>query len=83
FDWIAQGTQGGEKLVRGILGRMLFSNDEIKKVVKVISGGEQGRMLFGRLILKRPDVLVMDEPTNYLDMESIVALNLELDNYPG
>ncbi|MDF5829424.1 ABC-F family ATPase [Pseudomonas aeruginosa] len=81
FDWMAQWTQGGEQLVRGTLGRMLFSNDEIKKSVKVISGGEQGRMLFGRLILKRPNVLVMDEPTNHLDMESIEALNLALDNY--
>ncbi|MCY1426537.1 putative ABC transporter ATP-binding protein YbiT [compost metagenome] len=83
FDWMAQWTQGGEQLVRGTLGRMLFSNDEIKKSVKVISGGEQGRMLFGKLILKKPNVLVMDEPTNHLDMESIEALNLALENYPG
>lgn len=83
FDWMAQWTQGGEQLVRGTLGRMLFSNDDIKKSVKVISGGEQGRMLFGKLILKRPNVLVMDEPTNHLDMESIESLNLALENYPG
>jgi len=83
FDWMAQWTQGGEQLVRGTLGRMLFSNDEIKKSVKVISGGEQGRMLFGKLILARPNVLVMDEPTNHLDMESIEALNLALENYLG
>ena len=83
FDWMAQWTQGGEQLVRGTLGRMLFSNDDIKKSVKVISGGEQGRMLFGKLILKKPNVLVMDEPTNHLDMESIEALNLALENYPG
>ncbi len=83
FDWMAQWTQGGEQLVRGTLGRMLFGNDEIKKSVKVISGGEQGRMLFGKLILKKPNVLVMDEPTNHLDMESIEALNLALENYPG
>ncbi len=69
--------------MRGTLGRMLFSNDEIQKSVKVISGGEQGRMLFGKLILKKPNVLVMDEPTNHLDMESIEALNLALENYPG
>ena len=62
---------------------MLFSNDDIGKSVKVISGGEQGRMLFGKLILQKPNVLVMDEPTNHLDMESIEALNLALDNYPG
>ncbi|AYF86312.1 ABC-F family ATPase [Pseudomonas sp. DY-1] len=83
FDWMGQWTQGGEQLVRGTLGRMLFSNDEILKSVKVISGGEQGRMLFGKLILKKPNVLVMDEPTNHLDMESIEALNLALENYPG
>ena len=83
FDWMAQWTGGGEQLVRGTLGRMLFSNDDIKKSVKVISGGEQGRMLFGKLILKKPNVLVMDEPTNHLDMESIEALNLALENYPG
>ena len=70
-------------MIRGTLGRMLFSNDEILKSVKVISGGEQGRMLFGKLILQKPNVLIMDEPTNHLDMESIEALNLALENYPG
>jgi len=83
FDWMGRWTQGGEQLVRGTLGRMLFSNDEILKSVRVISGGEQGRMLFGKLILQKPNVLVMDEPTNHLDMESIEALNLALENYPG
>ena len=62
---------------------MLFSNDEVKKSVKVISGGEQGRMLFGKLSLINPNVMLMDEPTNHLDMESIEALNLALENYPG
>jgi ATPase subunit of ABC transporter with duplicated ATPase domains len=70
-------------MVRGTLGRMLFSGDDIEKSVKVISGGEQGRMLFGKLILQKPNVLLMDEPTNHLDMESIEALNLALENYPG
>jgi ATPase subunit of ABC transporter with duplicated ATPase domains len=83
FDWMGQWTQGGEQIVRGTLGRMLFSNDDILKSVKVISGGEQGRMLFGKLILQKPNVLLMDEPTNHLDMESIESLNLALDNYPG
>ncbi len=82
FDWMGQWTQG-EQMVRGTLGRMLFSNDEILKSVKVISGGEQGRMLFGKLTLQKPNVLIMDEPTNHLDMESIEALNLALENYPG
>jgi ATPase subunit of ABC transporter with duplicated ATPase domains len=83
FDWMKQWTAGDEQLVRGALGRMLFSNDDVKKSVKVISGGEQGRMLFGKLSLINPNVLLMDEPTNHLDMESIEALNLALENYPG
>ncbi len=83
FEWMQQWTTGGEQTVRGALGRMLFSNDEIGKSVKVISGGEQGRMLFGKLILQQPNVLVMDEPTNHLDMESIEALNLALEHYAG
>ncbi|MFT6615861.1 MAG: ATPase subunit of ABC transporter with duplicated ATPase domains [Halopseudomonas sp.] len=83
FDWMTQWTTGGEQLVRGTLGRMLFSNDDILKSVKVISGGEQGRMLFGKLILQKANVMIMDEPTNHLDMESIEALNLALENYPG
>jgi ATPase subunit of ABC transporter with duplicated ATPase domains len=62
---------------------MLFSSDEISKSVKVLSGGEQGRMLFGKLMLQRPNILVMDEPTNHLDMESIESLNTALENYPG
>jgi len=82
-DWMAQWTPDGEQMVRGTLGRMLFSGDEIGKSVKVISGGEEGRMLFGKLILQKPNVLLMDEPTNHLDMESIEALNLALENYPG
>ncbi|HBP78085.1 MAG TPA: ABC-F family ATPase, partial [Halomonas sp.] len=83
FEWMGQWTKGGEQVVRGALGRMLFSSDDIGKSVKVISGGEQGRMLFGKLTLTNPNVLLMDEPTNHLDMESIEALNLALENYPG
>jgi len=83
FDWMKQWTKGDEQLVRATLGRMLFSGDDAKKSVKVISGGEQGRMLFGKLILQKSNVLLMDEPTNHLDMESIESLNLALENYPG
>ncbi|WP_097460641.1 ABC-F family ATPase [Mangrovitalea sediminis] len=83
YEWMAQWTQGGEMLIRGTLGRMLFSNDEIQKSVKVLSGGEQGRMLFGKMVLQKANVMLMDEPTNHLDMESIEALNLALENYPG
>lgn len=83
FEWMSQWTLSGEQAIRGALGRMLFSGDDIHKSVKVISGGEQGRMLFGKLTLLKPNVMLMDEPTNHLDMESIEALNLALENYPG
>ena len=89
-DWIGQWVRAGgyegndvETLIRGTLGRLLFSGDEVKKSVKVISGGEQGRMLFGKLILLHNNVLLMDEPTNHLDMESIESLNNALEKYPG
>ena len=72
-----------EQSIRGTLGRLLFSTDDINKKVSVISGGEQGRMLFGKLMLQRNNILLMDEPTNHLDMESIESLNLALDNFPG
>ena len=70
-------------VVRSILGRLLFSGDEVNKSVKVISGGEQGRMLFGKLILQKNNILLMDEPTNHLDMESIESLNGALEKYSG
>ncbi len=83
FDWIAQWTKGDDQAVRSTLGRMLFSQDDVKKFVRVLSGGEQGRMLFGKLTLLKSNVLVLDEPTNHMDMESIESLNLALENYPG
>ncbi|MFZ3222942.1 MAG: ABC-F family ATPase [Rugosibacter sp.] len=89
-EWITQwvregGYEGGdvETLIRGTLGRLLFSGDDAKKSVNVISGGEQGRMLFGKLMLLRNNVLLMDEPTNHLDMESIESLNTALDKFTG
>jgi ATPase subunit of ABC transporter with duplicated ATPase domains len=72
-----------DQTIRGTLGRLLFSADDINKSVKVISGGEQGRMLFGKLILQKNNIMVLDEPTNHLDMESIESLNTALENYPG
>ena len=89
-DWISRyvregGYDGDDAvtLVRGTLGRLLFSGDEAKKPANVISGGEQGRMLFGRLMLQRKNVLLMDEPTNHLDMESIESLNTALEKFAG
>ncbi len=85
MEWMYQWAQEGddEQVMRGTLGRLLFSQNEITKSVKVISGGEQGRMMFGKLMLQRPNILVMDEPTNHMDMESIESLNLALENYAG
>ncbi|WP_237484397.1 ABC-F family ATPase [Vibrio hippocampi] len=84
-DWMGQWRQEGddEQVVRSFLGRMLFGQDDIKKSVKVLSGGEQGRMLLGKLMMHKPNILLMDEPTNHMDMESIEALNLALENYKG
>lgn len=84
-DWMTQWRRehDDDQVVRGILGRLLFSGDEVKKSVKVISGGEEGRMLFGKLMLQRNNVLLMDEPTNHLDMESIESLNAALEKYTG
>ncbi|MEN3110685.1 ABC-F family ATPase [Uliginosibacterium paludis] len=89
-DWISGyvregGYEGDDAitLIRGTLGRLLFKGDDVKKSVKVISGGEQGRMLFGKLMLQRKNVLLMDEPTNHMDMESIEALNGGLMDFNG
>jgi ATPase subunit of ABC transporter with duplicated ATPase domains len=85
FDWMDYWGKDSddEQIIRGTLGRLLFSSNDIDKSVKIISGGEQGRMLFGKIMLQRPNIMLMDEPTNHMDMESIEALNLALENYPG
>ncbi|MEO0368537.1 MAG: ABC-F family ATPase [Pseudomonadota bacterium] len=85
YDWMFQWRKDGEdeQFVRGVLGQLLFSKHDITKPVKVLSGGEKGRMLFGKIMMQRPNIIVMDEPTNHLDMESIESLNLALANYEG
>jgi ATPase subunit of ABC transporter with duplicated ATPase domains len=85
YDWMEQWGQESddEQSIRGTLGRLLFSQGDIDKKVGVLSGGEQGRMLFGKLMLQLPNILLMDEPTNHMDMETIESLNLALENYPG
>jgi len=85
IDWMSQWKHDEDDMqaIRGTLGQLLFSQNDINKPVNVISGGEQRRMLFGKLVLQRPNVIIMDEPTNHLDMESIESLNAALDSYPG
>ena len=73
----------GEQEVRGNLGRMLFSQHDIKKRVQQLSGGEQGRMLFGKFMFQNANVMLLDEPTNHMDMEFIESLNLALEHYEG
>ena len=85
LDWMTQfkNEKDDIQVMRSVLGKMLFGKEDVKKSVKSLSGGEKGRMIFGRLMLQKPNILLMDEPTNHLDMESIEALNLALDNYKG
>ena len=85
FDWMAQWKreEHGEQEIRGNLGRMLFSRNDIEKTVQKLSGGEQGRMLFGKFMFQNPNVLLLDEPTNHMDMEFIESLNTALEHYPG
>jgi ATPase subunit of ABC transporter with duplicated ATPase domains len=70
-------------MIRGMLGRLLFTADDAFKKARVCSGGEKNRLLFGKLMLSDANVLVMDEPTNHLDMEAIEALNHALKDYDG
>lgn len=85
YDWMSQWKteEQDETAVRGSLGRLLFNADAIKKNIKVCSGGEKGRLLFGKLMMGNHNVLIMDEPTNHMDMESIESLNLSLEMYEG
>ena len=84
-EWIDQWTKEGDddQAVRSILGRLLFSGDDVRKPVRVLSGGEKGRMMYGKLMLGRHNVLMLDEPTNHMDMESIESLNIALEKYAG
>jgi ATPase subunit of ABC transporter with duplicated ATPase domains len=80
-DWAKEGDD--EQVIRGTLGRLLFSGDDVTKPLRVLSGGEKGRMLYGKLILTQPNVLLMDEPTNHMDMETIESLNMALEKFKG
>jgi ATPase subunit of ABC transporter with duplicated ATPase domains len=81
--WRREDKAQDDQIVRATLGQLLFSGDDQKKALKVISGGEGQRMIIGKLVLDMPNVMLLDEPTNHLDMESIESLNTALDKYPG
>ncbi|MEP5766092.1 MAG: ABC-F family ATPase [Halieaceae bacterium] len=85
YDWMSQWRKPShdDQIVRATLGRLLFSSEDFEKPVRVCSGGEKNRLLFGKLMMMDTNVLLMDEPTNHLDMESIEALNLALEHYEG
>lgn len=85
FEWMSQWRlpKHDDLAVRGMLGRLLFTSDDANKKVRVCSGGEKNRLLFGKLMMMDTNVLIMDEPTNHLDMEAIEALNTALKKYDG
>ncbi|KRM86725.1 abc transporter atp-binding component [Lacticaseibacillus thailandensis DSM 22698 = JCM 13996] len=86
LDWLRQyapKNQQDNTFLRGFLGRMLFSGDDVLKPISVLSGGEKVRSILSKLMLTQPNVLVMDDPTNHLDLESIQALNDALVAFPG
>ena len=83
-DWLRQySPEQDDAYVRGFLGRMLFTGDESLKPVKVLSGGEKVRCMLSKLMLSGANVLIMDEPTNHVDLEAITSLNEALVNFPG
>ena len=83
-DWLAQfSSDSSELYLRGYLGKMLFSGEEIYKKVSVLSGGEKVRCMVAKMMIQQPNTLVLDSPTNHLDLESIQAFNNSLINFKG
>src|SRR5258708_24555646 len=84
FSWMSQytGKADDDQIVRATLARLLFSGEETKKSVRVLSGGEKGRMIYGELILTTPNVLLWDEPTTHRDMKTTASLQLVLAHAP-
>jgi len=83
-DWLRQySEEKDEQFIRGFLGRMLFSGEEVYKLSSVLSGGEKMRCMLSKIMLKHPNFLLMDEPTNHLDLESITALNSAMTDFKG
>ena len=82
-DWLSQFGEGNEVYMKGLLGRMLFSGEEVLKKVSVLSGGEKMRCMIARMQLRNANCLILDTPTNHLDLESIQAFNNNLKTYKG
>ncbi len=84
IDWLAQySPDTSELFLRGYLGKMLFSGEEVYKKVSVLSGGEKMRCMIARMMIENPNTLILDSPTNHLDLESIQAFNNSLVSFPG
>lgn len=82
-DWLSQYGPGNEVVMKGFLGRMLFKQEEVEKKVRVLSGGEKMRCMIARMQLKNANCLILDTPTNHLDLESIQAFNNNLIQFKG
>jgi len=84
IDWLRQySKEKDEQFIRGFLGRMLFSGEEVNKMAEVLSGGEKVRCMLSKIMLQHPNFLLLDEPTNHLDLESITVLNKGMDEFKG
>ncbi len=84
IEWLHQfDPKASQQELRGVLGQMLFSGEDAEKSTHALSGGESARLIFCKLMLQKPNVLIFDEPTNHLDLEAINALNIALQEYPG
>ena len=88
MDWLRQYvpshvTDADEPFIRGFLGKMLFSGDDVMKKTNVLSGGEKVRCMVSKMMLQNPNVVILDQPTNHLDLESIQSFNEGCQNYPG
>ena len=88
LDWLRQFvpphiTDADEPFLRGFLGKMLFSGDDIQKKTNVLSGGEKVRCMISRMMLQNPNLVMLDQPTNHLDLESIQSFNEGCQNFPG
>ncbi len=84
IDWLRQySEEKDEQFIRGFLGRMLFSGEEVNKTAEVLSGGEKVRCMLSKIMLQHPNFLLFDEPTNHLDLESITVLNKGMDEFKG